>query len=186
MILRRIGSAGTPLVTLADAKSHLRVTDNNESTLITALIAAACASVGEASGRVMAAETWEIADYGFDGLIKLPKSPVTALTSVKYYVGETLTTATLADFRLYQDDDYTHVGPIDSASWPTGQTRPDGTVIRFTAGYSELPTMLRHAVLLTVAHWFENRAAATESNMVDLPFGVQHLIGLEKLGWAGA
>lgn len=184
MIVRRIGAAGTPPVTLADAKAHLRVTDTAENDLITALIAAACAAVGEESGRVIASETWEIADYGFDGLVKLPKSPVVSLTSVRYYVDDTLTTATLADFRLYQDDDFTFVGPIESATWPMAQTRPDGTVIRFTAGYSTLPTTLRHAVLLTIGHLFANREAVTDGAMAELPFGVHHLIGLERLGWA--
>jgi uncharacterized phiE125 gp8 family phage protein len=134
----------------------------------------------------MASETWEIADYGFDGLVKLPKSPVLSLTSVKYYVDDTLTTATLANYRLYQDDDYTHVGPIETASWPTSQTRPDGTVIRFTAGYSTLPVTLKHAALLTVGHWFANREAVTESAMAELPRAAELLIGMEKLGWAGA
>lgn len=184
MILRRIGAVGTPPVSLADAKAHLRVTDTVENDLITALIAAACAAVGEEAGRVIASETWEIADFGFSGLVKLPKSPVLALTSVQYYLDDVLTTATLADFRLYQDDDYTHVGPIESASWPVSQTRADGTVIRFTAGYTTLPTTLRHAVLLTVGHLFANREAVTAGAMADLPMGAHHLIGLERLGWA--
>jgi uncharacterized phiE125 gp8 family phage protein len=186
MILRRIGSAATPPVTLAEAKAHLRVTDTAENDLITALVAAACAAVGEESGRTLATETWEIADHGFDGLVKLPKSPVLALTSVKYYVDDTLTTATLADYRLYLADDYTHVGPVELASWPISQTRPDGTVIRFTAGYSSLPVVLKHAVLLTVGHWFANREAVTVGAMSELPRAAEHLISLERLGWAGA
>ena len=186
MILRRIGSAGTPPVSLADAKAHLRVTDTVENDLITALIAAACAAVGDEAGRVLASETWEVADTGFSGLVKLPKSPVLALVSVQYYLDDVLTTATLSDFRLYQDADYTLLGPIDGVSWPNGQTRPDGTVIRFTAGYSTLPTTLRHAVLLTVGHWFANREAVSETGMTELPMGANHLIGLERLGWVAA
>lgn len=186
MILRRIGSAGTPLVTLADAKEHLRVTDSSENTLIVGMVAAACAAVGEEAGRVMSQETWEIADYGFSGLVKLPKSPVLALTSVKYYVDGTLTEATLADFRLYQGNDYTLVGPVESAAWPNLQSRPDGTVIRFTTGYSALPDTLRMAVLLTVEHWFENRGIVTAAPMTELPRAAEYLIGMEKLGWAGA
>lgn len=186
MILRRIGAAATPPVTLAEARAHLRVTDADENVLIVALLATACASVSAQAGRSVGLETWEIADTGFSGLVKLPKSPVVALTSVKYYLDDVLTTATLADFRLYEDEDYTFVGPIDGASWPTGQTRPDGTVIRFTAGYTTLPTTLRHAVLLTVGHLFENRAAVSADGLTDVPLAVKELIGLERLGWAAA
>lgn len=186
MILRRIGSPGTPPVTLAEAKDHLRVTDDTENDLITALVAAACAAVGEASGRVLALETWEIADFGFDGLVKLPKSPILALTSVKYYADGTLTTATLGDFRLYQSDDYTFLGPIETASWPISQTRPDGTVVRFTAGYSVMPETLRHAVLFTVGHFYDNRESVSEKGKSEVPQSAAYLIGMEKIGWAGA
>lgn len=185
MIIRRIGAAATPPVTLLQAKQHLRVDDSAEDVLISALIAAACDAISEESGRTLAAETWEIADTGFSGNVILPRSPVVSLTSVKYYVDGVLTTDTLANYRLYETEDRTMVGPIETASWPTVQTRPDGTIIRFVAGYTTLPPALHQAVLLMIGHLFSNREATGEA-MAELPLGLHHLVGLHRIGWAAA
>lgn len=185
MIVRRIGAAGTPPVALGETKDHLRVTNDLEDGVISALIAAACDAVGEECGRVLASETWELADTGFSGDVLLPKSPVVALTSVKYYLDGVLTTDTIGNYRLYSGDDYTSVGPIEGASWPMAQTRPDGTIIRFTTGYTTLPASLRHAVLLMVGHFYTNREATGEA-IVELPLAVKHLVGMYRLGWVGA
>ena len=186
MLIRRVGSAGTPPVTLFDAKAHLRVTGTDEDTLIEALIATACEAVGQAAGRVLALETWEMADCGFLGAVRLVKSPVVEIVSVKHYAADVLTTDTLANYRLYADDDYSQVVPITGATWPVWQDRPDGTIIQFTAGYSVLPDALRLAVLLMVAHLYENRSAVGDGTVKDLPLSMDYLIGLHRLGWVSA
>lgn len=185
MIVRRIGAAGAPPLTTQQAKDHLRVTHDYEDALIASLVAVACDAIGEESGRTLASETWEIADTGFSGLVTLPRSPVASLTSVKYYLDGVLTTDTLANYRLYDGEDRSQVGPLETASWPAGQTRPDGTVIRFVAGYTTLPEALRHAVLLMVGHLYQNREAVGDS-LTELPLAVQHLVGLHRVGWVGA
>jgi uncharacterized phiE125 gp8 family phage protein len=184
-ILRRIGAAGTPPVTLASAKEHLRVTHDLEDALITALIAAACDAVGQSAGRVVALETWEIADERFCGEVELPKSPVIALTSIKYYSADTLVTASLSDYRLYLSDDYSCVAPLPGTYWPNADIREDGTIIRFTAGYSTLPETLRQAVLLMVGHLYKNREAVGDAGDV-VPLALEYLIGVERLGWVAA
>jgi len=182
MLLRRI-SVGAAPVSLAEAKEHLRVTHSLEDDLITALVAAACESISQQSGRAITSEVWTIYDTGFSGVVHLPKSPVTALGSVKYYLDGTLATATLADYRLYQDDDYSRVAPIDGKAWPVSQTREDGSQITFTAGYTTIPDTLRMAVLLLVDFLYYNRGGDGDTMP---PPGIEQLVGLHRLGWASA
>ena len=178
MILRRI-AAGTPPITLADAKEHLRVTGTDEDDLITGYIAAACGYVSEASGRALSEETWMIAEEGFCDEVTLPKSPVRELVSVKYYLNDTLTTATLADYRLYLSDDYSEVAPVYGKIWPVAQIREDGTQITFKAGYVTLPAELRQAVFLMLAFLYANRG----DEAVSPPPALDWLIGAHRLGW---
>lgn len=187
MILRRVSAAGTPLVTLSDAKAHLRVTSSAEDALITALISAACDFIGEYSGRVLASETWKIMETGFFGLVKLPKSPVIAITEIGYYDTEGAAhVAVLGDFGLVSGDDWSYLAPNSGKSWPISDTaRLDGAWITFTAGYTVLPAALRQAVLLMVGHYYNNREAIGVAQ-VELPLAVESLVHSYRLGWAAA
>lgn len=187
MIMRRTSAAGTALVTLPEAKAHLRVTGTAEDALIAALITAASDFIGESSGRVLALETWKIMCPGFLGTVKLPKSPLIAITEIGYNdtAGAALT-ANLSDFSTIIGDDWGYICPKSGKSWPTSDTaRLDGASITFTAGYSVLPDALRMAVLLMVGHYYVNREAvgATQS---ELPLAVESLVASYRLGWAAA
>lgn len=187
MLLRRTVAAATCPVGLAEAKAHVRVTHDAEDAVILGLVAQACDLVGEMAGRVLQAETWTLADAGFSGRVRLPKSPVSALVSVQYRDDAgVLQAQSIGDFLLYQDDDWSWVEPAAGKSWPAVQTRADGTVITFTAGYTVLPAGLRGAVLLTVGHLFEHRESVAPGAMATLPLGVDALVGVHRLGWVGA
>jgi uncharacterized phage protein (predicted DNA packaging) len=49
--------------------------------------------------------------------------------------------------------------------------------------YSE--ASIRHALLMLVAHWYENREASTETALQTVPMGVDMLLGNERVGWYG-
>jgi len=187
MILRRVSAVGTPLVLLADAKAHLRVTGAGEDMLIEALLASACDFIGEYSGRVLASETWKIMDRGFSGEVKLPKSPAIAITEIGYFdTAGTALTANLADFSTVLGDDAAYVSPKSGKSWPSGDSaRLDGVSITFTAGYTTLPAALRMAVLLMVGHYYVNREAVGAAQS-ELPLAVESLVASYRLGWAAA
>jgi len=188
MQLRRISAAGTPPVTLDEAKARLRVTYDTEDPVITAMIAAACDVVGEKACRVLAAETWQAADFSLSGAVILPKSPVTALVSVTWLdAAEAVQTATLSDYSLVQTDDWSTVQPKAGKTWPTALAdRPDAVRVQFTAGYTTLPAALKEAVLLMVGHLFRNREGVVDGvSGADLPLSIQGLIDFYRLKWFG-
>lgn len=186
-MLRRIGAAATPPVTLAEAKARLRVTHDDENAVITAMIASACDQIGEMAGRVLSSETWEVMMSDFPAAVRLPKSPVIALTSVTYLDAvEAVQAAVLGDFALVQSDDWSHVQPAVGKAWPTpGVDREDAARIRFSAGYTTLPAALKEAVLLMVGHLFRNREGVSPDAMTEPPLSISALVSTHKLGWFG-
>lgn len=184
MILRKIAS-GTAPVTLEEAKTHLRVTSASEDALITAMIAAACDAVSEFSGRALRSETWEMWADRLCGTVRLPKSPATALSAV-YWLDDAGVSQSrdVAEFTLIADDDWALVEPRPGYDWPSPVlTRVDAVGLRFVAGYATLPPALRAAVLMMLAHLYRNREAVAGGASVEVPMGVESLVGIHRLGW---
>ena len=48
------------------------------------------------------------------------------------------------------------------------------------------PRSRETAILMLVAHWFQNRSAVVEGAMADLPQAANALIDLHRLGWVSA
>ena len=184
----RIVTVTTPasdVVSLADMKSHLRVTHSLEDTLIEGYIAAAVASIGIDGELGIALGTQSI-----DEALKYPSrdtylsiSPAQALVAVKYFDADNVEqTADLADFEFYNGDDWAFVR---SDNWPTTYDRPDAVTISYTAGKADVPADIIHAVKMIVAHWYQNRADTSEDAVKEIPRAASHLLGLHRVGWYG-
>ena len=86
--------------------------------------------------------------------------------------------------------DFVEIVVKDGASWPTAQDRTDAIKITYTAGFgdaaSDVPRGLRHALLMTVAHWYESREPVVIGTSVsDLPMAVQALVNRHRVAWYG-
>lgn len=179
-------------VTLAEAKAHLRVDYNDEDALIGGLIAAAVSHFDGLGvlGRAMITQTWAQSFQYTRAWERLDIGPFQSLLSVEYYdAGNVLQTADLADFETRLDGDHVIVGPKINAAWPSIYNRPDAVKVTYVAGYGDtpedIPASIRHAILLTLAHWYENREAVAEGSFNELPLAVASLIGVERVGWYG-
>lgn len=188
---RTIAPLVTP-VSLAEAKAHLRVTHSDEDAVITGLIEAATSHFdghGEL-GRAMITQTWAQWVNQAPGWVRLRMGPFLSLVSVEYYdTDNALQTATLSDFEIWRDGDFVTLKPKKDFTWPEAYTRPDAIKITYTAGFggagSDVPQSIRHAILLTVGHLFENREASTDVRKEALPMAVEALISNHRVGWYG-
>lgn len=158
-------------VTLAEAKAHIRVDNDDSNTLITALIVAARQFVESFSGRTLAQRSYTqtmeyFPDSGKD--IVLRRSPVKSVTSVKYFdsTGADITMVVGTDYRV----DTTVIParirlPVASnttgALWVRGFAADDCVRIVYLAGADNVPTAAKQTILLLVGHWFENRESVT-------------------------
>lgn len=172
------GPAAEP-VTLAEARAHLRLDGTEENPLVEALIAAARAALEAETRRAFVTQSWRLTldDWPAD-LVRLPLAPVAAVTAVKV---ASLSGAMLPIDPGFYETDLAGEPPRLAAkrgqAWPMPATRLAGIAVDFTAGYgtaADVPPPLKQALLLLVAHWFENREPAGSGN--ELPRTITALV----------
>ena len=168
------------IITVADLKSHLRVTHTQEDTLIGALRSAAISWVEEHCNIKLGSYTargyltdWRPAYF--------PIGPVTAISEVKYqttadkdYTTDLTTLATT----LWFTDEVTQPARIAFRDYPTTYDYAlTPVVVTFTAGYTTMPAPVVHAIRLLVAHMYENRQEEVICTITTrLKFGLEALL----------
>jgi uncharacterized phiE125 gp8 family phage protein len=150
-------------VTLAQAKAHLRVTSTTEDELISGLVETATQYLERDTGLALINQQWRawFDRPPADGIIRLLRHPVRAIVSVTVYDGDG-NPAVLAgsDYYLNLAMRPPRLRLKDSVS---AQSRANGIEIDFDAGFGEtgvdVPDILKRAILVLVAHWYEFRGA---------------------------
>ena len=157
------GPASEP-VTLAEAKTHLRVDGSAEDTLIASLIITSRLHVEAGLGLALVTQSWS---YFLDAWpaghqVSLPLRPVQSIAAVKLYAAAE-SVATLAADTYLLDGAATPARLVrrDNLTWPKPGRIASGIEIAFVAGYGNsaafVPAPIRQAILLLVAHWHEHR-----------------------------
>lgn len=189
--LTRITAPSETPISLAEVKAQIRVDHADEDTYITSLINAATGFVDGlgALGRAMVTQGWSQAEYNPPEKICLRILPAQSLDAVKYYDdANALQTATLADFELVADSDVAYVRPIIGKSWPSTYDRPDGLIVEYTSGHgaaADVPATIKHAMLMLVAHWYQNRETVVFGTPNTIPYGFSDMLTIERGGWYG-
>ena len=152
-------------VSLAEAKAHCRVDITDDDTYLTTLITTARKRVEEITSCALINQTWLYAvdDWPGSDTLKLPKSPLSSVTWIKYTDAAGVVTTYSAS--NYVVDTYSRPGRVrlkSTSSWPgTTLQELNGFQVQFVAGYGAAGTavdeQLRHAILLLIEHWYENR-----------------------------
>ncbi len=190
-LLRVTAPAVEPL-TLATAKTHLRIDGVDEDTYIAGLISSAVAHVDAKGslGRAMITQTWAQWMPQTPGTARLLLGPFQTLDAINYYDDAgTLQAADVADFDVLLSGDVVQIRPKDNADWPTADDRPDAIKITYTVGFGDaaanVPAGIRHAMLMLIAHWYENRMAVSDASMFVTPMAVDALLDNERVSWYG-
>lgn len=174
-----------PVVSLAEAKKHLRAEDfTDDDAYIESLVAAATGTLdGPAGwlGRALVTQTLEWrGDYFGCYDIELPYPPIASVSSVKYDdTNGTEQTVSSSDYRLVGQPNKPRVALAYGASWPSTRAQDDAIRIRYVAGYgaaSAVPAPIKHAILLMVGELYEKREAAADAQHYELPFAVTRLL----------
>jgi len=177
------------IVTLGEAKSHLRVDSTDDDFVITSMIKAACKYCEGFQRRTYITQTrylWLDAFPSGDHIV-MPYPPLQSITSILYYDTDD-TEATFAATNYYVDavNDPGRVYLNYGYSWPTTALRPrNGIKITYVAGYgtltSSLPDMVRQAALMLIGHWYENRETVLVGTASrEIEFAVSSLLWMER------
>lgn len=155
-------------ITTAEARLQCGVADESAAYFDSKLlpfVQAARKKFESDTGRAVMTQTW---DYTFDlwpyGLeaIYIPKAPVSAITSVKYYdtnnAQQTLATSV---YKTFLDREPAEIRLKNGQQWPSLYGEQGVITVRFVAGYgdatNEVPEDAKSAIKLKLTDLFENR-----------------------------
>jgi uncharacterized phiE125 gp8 family phage protein len=170
-------------VTLAEAKAHCRADSTAEDPFISSLIVTSRLQIEAAMGLALITQSWRLTLDGWPpgGALQLPMRPVQSIESFDVTSPTGVTTAVPeAHWHLDSYDLPPRIVLTHLAS-PIPGGVPEGIGIDFTAGFgtqpASVPQPIRHALLLLVAHWFENREpAAIGASVSPIPDTVSALL----------
>jgi len=169
-------------VSVAEAKSHIRVDTSTEDTLIGDYIKVA-RSLGERlTRRSFITQTITLKlDQFSGGEIVLPRSPAQSVTSIQYVDtdGATQTwSSSLYDVDVSSEP--ARITPAYNEDFPDTRAESNAVTVTYVAGYgdasTDVPEELRLLIRLLVGHYFENREAVSMNALHELPLGMQFLV----------
>jgi len=202
--LRRQAEPSAEPVTTDEAKTHSRIDldDDYQDAYINTLITASRQAVEQYTNRQLITATWKMTMDGFPGnfstgadiwqpyydiaeggVICLPYPPIQSVTSVTYTdtAGDAQTWAS-ANYQVDAESEPGRIAPVANASWPSTQAGTMNTAaITYVAGYGnaaeDVPQELRHALLLILAHLFENREQVViGQTAIEIPMAARDLM----------
>jgi uncharacterized phiE125 gp8 family phage protein len=168
MSLRLITAPTEYPVTRVEAKQHCRVDGTEEDGLIDTYIAAATAHVEAVTGRAIMDQTWELVLDDFSDAILLPKGPVQSITSITYYdTNSALQTLASDQYTLDNVSDPSWIVRPDDVTYPDVADGVNNVIIRFVAGYSDVPQTLKAALMILIAYFYDNRSTGEIPEVVN-------------------
>jgi uncharacterized phiE125 gp8 family phage protein len=192
---RSLTRAAQPVVepvSLADAKTHLRVDTESDDDHILALITAAREWCENYTQRTFIHTQWTMTFDTFPWEIELPRPPVAVAsgntaTTITYAM-ETGGTATLAtsEYRVDRTSEPGVIRTVYAGTWPSHLLDRNSISVTWWGGYGEdgtkVPKVVRSAILMLVAYWYERRLAADQVAATAVPFGVSSMLDSIKWG----
>ena len=171
------------VVSLGEAKRHLRVDHDDDDDVIQLYIGAVVSHLDGPSGwlrRALAPQEWAETFPALTLVQPLGLAPVMGVTGVTYRNPDGVTV-------VVDPGDYSVIGGTivyrEGFQAPDVATAPDPVTITYESGYDEVPGAIRSAVLLMVADLYANREAKVASSQVANP-SARMLLDPYRRGWA--
>jgi uncharacterized phiE125 gp8 family phage protein len=176
-----------PVVSLTEAKLHLRVDNTAEDDLITNLCLVATQAAQNYTNRYfvnhvlsMSCDTWEESKvlYG---------SPFVSITSVQYYdKDDTLQTWAASNYTVDGTAQPARLFALPNKSYPDLSGRKGAITITYTIGYGATaagtPQAIKQACLLMIGNFYENRQEVVIGRIAtEVPKSAQYLLDQYKI-----
>lgn len=179
-------------ISLTEAKAQCRVDTADDDAYLGGLITTARRLVEEMTSSALITQTWEVTmdEWPTGDTLTLPLPPLQAVSSIKY-VSDAGGTATFGA-ENYLVDTASRPGRVrlkKTSVWPSVTLQEiAGVQVRFVAGYgtaaANVEAPLRHAMLLLIEHWYENRepVITTGAFPQNIPMTVATLVANFRYG----
>ena len=168
-------------VSLAEAKLFLRLDHGEEDSLLSTLITAARLMVEAASGRMLVEQAWRIVldRWPESGEIRLPFSPLLSIVEARVYDvlgAPQLVASTALGLERQADPPVIRiVGDVPEIGRSHSAIEID-VLAGFGSSSSAVPALLRQAVLMLAARWFEQRGDVVGRDAAALPAEIMALV----------
>lgn len=169
-ISRTHHKAGTEPLSLQEIKTWCRVDHDDEDLLLTGLADSARDFVEQYTGRAIIPQTVSVLldNVPAGRTVPLPRLPVSATPNLALTVYASDGTTTAAQGFVIGDLLYS-----TGSSFPAGERLH----ITYSAGYVSVPGNLRTAMLMLIAHWYENREAVLTGTITSqVPLHVTNIL----------
>lgn len=163
MALVQTSSPAFEPISVAEAKSHLRLDGAEEDALVASLILTSRLHIEAALGLALISQSWRLTldRWPQGGTVALPLRPVRSITAVRVRAADGTPTLVPADAYLLEGQGLPPRLVATGAQLPAPGRAAAGVEIDLEAGFgalaSDVPEPIRHALRLLVAHWYENR-----------------------------
>ncbi len=199
MGLTLITTPANPVISLADAKLHLREVDDDQDTLIALLVEASTKYAERYTGRAFIDQTW---DYYLDEFpadddgIEIPLPPLIEVVGVFY-------TDTAGAEQEFAAADYIVIGAHGrdnrrarislpaTGTWPTPRVAESAVRIRFRAGYldtanspatDDVDEDIKAAILLHLGSLYAHRETViVGQTATQAPWGAEQLLRMKRV-----
>ncbi len=172
-------------VTLAGAKSHLRIDSTDEDVFVSELIVAARQYLEQICGLRLITQSWRQYEdcWPTSHVLNLELRPVKSVQAITAYDADG--TPSIIPSTDYQVDNVSQTARIHMPGGVSSGQLLNGIEVDFTVGFGDtgvdVPDTLKRAILMLVAHWYEFRGAISpQEQPVSIPPGFETLIASFK------
>ena len=152
-------NTGVDVITLAEAKDHLRITHAYEDELIQSYVDAAISSAENYTGRYLHLYDVIGKSLTFGDAAILEHGPVNGDVVITYYdLDNSIQTLDASYFDVMVFNGIPEVVYNPVMTLPSLYNRHDAVVVTYQAGYSVAPQPFKQYVRLVVAFLYENRS----------------------------
>jgi len=175
MAIKRLSNPAIEPITLAEAKRHLRVDNNDDDDYITSLIEVARRAAEDRMERTLITTTWKLTLDQFPDAIILPMPRIQAISTVIYTnrANEQVALAS-SDYFLDSDSEPGWLVPAVGKAWPL-TLGINAVAVTYTAGYgsaaSSVPAPIKQWILLAIGDLYDQfRSLSAEKPVVPQNF----------------
>lgn len=161
---------------MPELREHLRIEHDADDAYLIALASAARTAAENHIDTIIAAREYLLTLDEFPSEIEIPLAPVQSSSIEVTYYDTDGQVQTFALFDFYRVNDSLFLVPDSGRSWPATQSGKNRVMIAFTAGWSDTPKDVKHAILMIASTLYDQRRDVTAQTMNLVPMSSQYLL----------